>query len=703
MRWLLVFCAALCIHGALSQSTEADHAETDILELDPGNARTLLGKGAEASVDHTTTTEVDHKRTARAVVQEGEALTFPAEQNAHKTIRGVSGRALLMKRQLRKGKSSSSRKAKSSRRSKTKSSSSKAKNTNPPAKAQPYGRTRTDTSHAKRTKTAQPVKRSSSATKKKTEKKTKAAPVKLSVLVSNGGDAKVVQLTVKNFKVDSRCTKFGALPSNPTCPEGYRITLGTLVNKRVYKHGVCTSVQTVLCQCKPVSFDNAVGRRLLGGRSSANCPTASCKTYSPKLFSGSGTFLGVTAGNDALYKSNFSAWSHTKLSTAVEKKVINTITIWSQDFIKIRAGEIAACGKSIERDNSTTSATGTDLVGNCNTATGLKSCSVPWGYDMSIPGSCKWEDTPTRCTLDNPLVQLFYSNLGATQTALSGRISMPGNVSVRARVEVARLKTEVKSALETAFPGEQVATNISSADVRHYHGNHFAIVIGAGQRNAVGRRLLGGPFQNNSELNQKQPGWYGCEVKYLAMVSVSPAQPRCMRNDRGGHLCEPQIAGSLVLWMRSQPKPNPLNMLYRPNNNVATCARVDTAVRLALTKYRFQLSAPERMSTYRKAVQRSSSVKKKPEKRTKTSSIKSRRRRKKKTKKRTKTASIKSRRRRKKTKKKTKTASINSQTQRKKKKKKKKTKTASVKPQTRRKKKTKKRTKTASAKTRRQR
>ena len=526
MRWLLVFCATLCIHGALSQSTEADHAETDILELDPGNARALLGKGAEASVDHTTTTEVDHKRTARAEVQEGEALTFPAGENAHKTTRAVNGRVLLNKA--------------------------------------------TSTTN--------------------TQKKGRGTPKQ-----------RGKKLTQDNFEVDSRCTKFGALPSNQTCPDGYRITPGTLVNKRVYKHGVCTSVQTVLCQC-----------------GAASCPTATCKTYSPKIHPFAGKFMGVTAGNGALYKSNFSAWSHTNLSAAVEKKVISTIMIWSEAFIKIRAGEIAACGKSIERDTSATSATGTDLASHCSTRgtrAGLKCCLTSGNssglFDSHLPlkilGSDMWEDTPTRCTLDNPLVQLFYSNLGPMDLTGSGRIPMPsaGHASVNARVEVAQLEKYVKSALETTFPGEQVATNISSADVGIRHGNHFAIVIGAGQRNVVGRRLLGGPFQNNTGLNQKLPGWYGCEVKYLAMVSVSPAQPRCVKNDRGGDLCEPKMAGSLLLWMESDPTDQSVSMskLYRPNNNAATCARVDTAVRLALTKYRFELSASERLNEYQKAAQ----------------------------------------------------------------------------------------------------
>ena len=215
-------------------------------------------------------------------------------------------------------------------------------------------------------------------------------------------DAKVVHLTEQNFKVDSQCAKFGALLSNQTCPEGYCITPGTLVNKRVYKHGVCVSVQTVLCQC-----------------GSTNCPSATCKTYTPKT-SNTG-FEGFTADNGALYKGTFSARSHVNLSAAVEAKVISTIKEWTQDFIKIRSAKIAACSEAIERDNSAKGATGTGMTGSCYKATGLKCCTAPWemkapiigreytwtksGYNgYPIPGSHQWEDTPTRCTLDNPLV-----------------------------------------------------------------------------------------------------------------------------------------------------------------------------------------------------------------------------------------------------------------------------------------------------------
>ena len=134
---------------------------------------------------------------------------------------------------------------------------------------------------------------------------------------SNVADAKVVPLTEQNFKVDMQCAKFGALLSNQTCPEGYCITPGTLVNKRVYTHDVCVSVQTVLCQC-----------------GSTICPTATCKTYAPKI-AAKGMLSGFTVDNSALYKATFSAQSHVNMNAAVESKVISTIKEWTQDFIKI--------------------------------------------------------------------------------------------------------------------------------------------------------------------------------------------------------------------------------------------------------------------------------------------------------------------------------------------------------------------------------
>ena len=343
------------------------------------------------------------------------------------------------------------------------------------------------------------------------------------------------------------------------------------------------------------------------------------------------------------------------MSAAVEAKVISTIKEWTQDFIKIRSAKIAACSEAIERDNSAKGATGTGMTGSCYKATGLKCCTAPramkapiigreytWtksGYNgYPIPGSHQWEDTPTRCTLDNPLVQMFYSNIGPMQTSQSGRITMPGagKYLVYQNAEVAHLKRYVTSALETSFPGEQLTTNIASAD----KGNHFAVVIGAGQRNSVSRRLLGGgPVQNNTELDGKQPGWYECEVKYLALISIAPAQPRCLKNARGADLCEPKMSASLHLWMESQTvidaehkvrrrrrsKPIVLpngttiipdyskmfslgaqsvswGKLMRPKNNAATCAKVDTALRLALTEYRFELSVSARMKMYQRVV-----------------------------------------------------------------------------------------------------
>merc|ERR1712166_585721 len=248
MKWLLcVVCAALCFHGVLSQPTEANRsAEADVLTMEPGNARALLGR-------------------------KGPTLDIAAEME------------LLL---------------------------------TPPT--------------------------------------TPPTPLQCRTLSGARSDAaKVVQLTKQNFKVHSRCTKFGALPSNQTCPEGYCITPGTLVNKRVHRHGACVSVQTVLCQC-----------------GSTDCPTARCKTYTPKSHEYRGDFVGFTVDNSALYKANFTAWAHANMGAKVERKVIKTIKQWTQDFIKIRASKIAACSKSIEGGSSTKGAAGMAMTGSCYTRSG---------------------------------------------------------------------------------------------------------------------------------------------------------------------------------------------------------------------------------------------------------------------------------------------------------------------------------------------
>ena len=546
MRWLLCVVCALCIHGALAQTTEADRTpESDILKADPGNARALLGR-------------------------KGGPTPPPTPPPA------LSGR-----RRRRTG------------RRKRRTAPSKTPNTPPPT---PLLTTPPST----------PLQCPSPS------------------LLRSGADAKVVKLTQQNFRVHSKCTKFGALPSNPTCPEGYCVTPGTLVNKRVYKYGTCVSVQTVLCQC-----------------GSSDCPTASCKTYTPSVYPLTGHLNGFRADNGALYKANSTAWSHVNTSAHVERKVISMIDEWTQDFMKIRAAKIAACSKSIEEDNSTTGAVGTYMTGHCpeyndqtkrfqankkngSTYNDLACCAMPWQYKMQpktvqptgyngnpIPGSHQWPDTPTRCTLDNPLVQAFYSNMGPRQTRFSGRITMPGRVDPKlAKLELAQVNKFVKSAMETAFPGEEVATNISS--VKTSYRNYFAIVIGAGQRNAAGRRLLGGPG-NNVKLNGKHLGSYGCEVKYQAMISLGRGSNRCSNNARGGHLCEPEMAASLHLWMvaastmaraRSPMAEMVLlsgEKLYRPNNTATTCARVDAALRLALAKYRLDIKASGRLKVYQDA------------------------------------------------------------------------------------------------------
>merc|ERR1712166_551926 len=196
--------------------------------------------------------------------------------------------------------------------------------------------------------------------------------------------------------------------------------------------------------------------------------------------------------------------------------------------------------------------------------------------------------------------------MGPSQVIGSDRIPMPGlttkvgSLLKRKRAkrkrakELAKVKKCVKSAMETAFPGEQVAIKISPI----MKGSYFAIVIGAGQRNAVGRRLLGGPL-NNTKLDGKQPGWYGCEIKYLAIVSLGLG--RCSKNG-SGDLCEPQMAASLLLWMATDGKTTAgYKKWTRLNNNAKTCARADTALRLALTKYRLGIISSGRLKWYQNA------------------------------------------------------------------------------------------------------
>jgi hypothetical protein len=181
-----------------------------------------------------------------------------------------------------------------------------------------------------------------------------------------------------------------------------------------------------------------------------------------------------------------------------------------------------------------------------------------------------------------------------------GRVTMPGKYPK----EVAEIKKEVRSALEKYFPPEQVLVKVEKAAVSKKPSNHFVIVVGAGHQNAAGRRLLGGTFLNHHKLAQKPPGWYECEVKYISLISIAPGKPRCKSNGRGKpKLCEPDLAASLQLLMHKSPSKLLVAWGYldRPNNKPRTCARVDTAVRLGIAKYRFKLRGSKRFERYKKS------------------------------------------------------------------------------------------------------
>merc|ERR1711865_857745 len=154
----------------------------------------------------------------------------------------------------------------------------------------------------------------------------------------------------------------------PTCPNGYSVTVGSLVDKQTKEHGVCIMIQSVLCQC---------------GSSGSGCPKA-------------------------------------------EKP------------------------------------------------TGLQCCKAPSVISggLSIHGSHQWEDTPTRCTLGNPLVQSFYSNAGSLTW------SMDRNSMATRPEEVTQLKQHVHPSLVAAFPGKPVALRVEG----NTGMSAFWIVIGVGQR-----------------------------------------------------------------------------------------------------------------------------------------------------------------------------------------------------------------------------
>ena len=165
--------------------------------------------------------------------------------------------------------------------------------------------------------------------------------------------------------------------------------------------------------------------------------------------------------------------------------------------------------------------------------------------------------------------------------------------------EVTELKQHVHASLVAAFPGKQLALHADG------EGSSFWIVIGVGQRATTSRRLLGGgSFTDNANLDGKAPGSHECEVKYMVAVSTmkNPSTPQCVKNIKGGELCEPEIAASLTPWMQTKEEQEKeasctgdviscpkFSKLFRPNNNQQTCAHVDTALRKGLAAYRFSL------------------------------------------------------------------------------------------------------------------
>jgi len=358
----------------------------------------------------------------------------------------------------------------------------------------------------------------------------------------------------------------------PTCPNGYSVTAGSLVDKQTKEHGVCIMIQSVLCQC---------------GSSGSGCPKAECKQFKP-ILKDDGGFTGFEVSADTLFASNFMGRTATHPTAQNMPKVIRVLQREYEIAIQTRAQKIDACATESIEAAKTRAATATTLLTEaCGKPTGLQCCKAPSAIPGGLPirGSHQWEDTPTRCTLGNPLVQSFYSNAGLLtiwlQTSMATRPE-----------EVTQLKQHVHTSLVAAFPGKPVALRVSrqtgSATVA------LLIVIGVGQRAKTGRRLLGNSSLN-SNLDGKAPGWYECEVKYRATVSImkNPSTPQCVNNTKGGELCEPEMAASLTLWMRTkeeeEEEKKKLKKMFWPNNNQQTCAQVDTALRKGLAAYRFGL------------------------------------------------------------------------------------------------------------------
>jgi len=362
----------------------------------------------------------------------------------------------------------------------------------------------------------------------------------------------------------------------PTCPNGYSVTAGSLVDKQTKEHGVCIMIQSVLCQC-----------------GSSRCPKAECKHFSPVVSNHNGSFIGFEVDEGSLFVSNFTGWTATQPTAQTMPNVSRILELNYQIALQKRAQKIEACAtESIQAAAQTPAAT-TLLTEVCRKATGLLCCNAPslLAGGSPIRGSHQWEDTPTRCTLKNPLVQSFYSNAGTFGNVRDSRNAMTDRPE-----ELTELKRKVNASLIAAFPGKQLALNVEGV------GPMGIIVIGVGQRATTNRRMLGG-FSDNSNLDGKAPGWHECEVKYLVTVSImkNASTPQCVKNNRGGELCEPEMTASLTPWMLTEEvklKRNPWTgqmvasvskKLFRPNNNNQTCAQVDTALRKGLAAYRFGL------------------------------------------------------------------------------------------------------------------
>ena len=383
----------------------------------------------------------------------------------------------------------------------------------------------------------------------------------------------------------------------PTCPNGHSVTAGTLVDTQTKEHGVCIVIQSVLCQC---------------GSSGSGCPKAECKQFKPLVKQG--YFTGFEVSADTLFASNFTGWTATQPTAQNMPKVIRSLKREYEIAIQTRAQKIDACAtESIQAAKAHAATTTTLLTEECSKATGLQCCKAhgATSFGFRIPGSHQWEDTPTRCTLENPLVQSFYSNAGLWN------VHLDRNEMARKPEEVTELKQHVHASLVAAFPGKQLALHAGGA------AGSFWIVIGVGQRATTSRRLLGS-FKDNSNLDGKAPGWHECEVKYQATVSImkNANMPQCVKNIKGGELCEPEIAASLTprMMQTKEEHENHANcveekekekekdmqnlvrrrrglsrclggdgQLFRPNNNQQTCAQVDTALRKGLATYRFGL------------------------------------------------------------------------------------------------------------------